>query len=350
MNTTLKALLELGIDNDLSEMISSSKITLKDLKLTSDIELRRYGFTEANIRQLRSTARPSIPDNIIKNLFYKSRFCCAVCRDKDKGVVIHHIEPWETSHNHDESNLILLCLDCHDKAHTTHQLSKNLAPTILKKMKQEWESQTWKNDSEIVLRNIIENNGLMNGVAWDWFNVKRLFEVLDSLDIDRTKLRDYVSESTIDSLLASKEGKSFWLQGRHSLREAMYLEEVMKPLINEVPFKLLNSLWTKEGVKELKTGDFIVFQKDFFFKEIDKINGTRQCYSKSNNIRLNFIIDPWYCMSVSSYHLHLRGHNKVTTFGIVRGIEEVEGETIISASLLAIGMCFGDIKKYLLYL
>lgn len=350
MNKTLKALLELGIDNHLAEMISSSKITLNNLKMASDFELNRYGLTEESIRKIHSTSRPSIPDNNIKNLFYKSRFCCAVCRDKDKGVIIHHIEPWEISHSHDESNLILLCVDCHDKAHSKHELSRNLSPAVLKQFKQEWENQAWENDSEIVLRNIIENNGLMNGVAWDWFNVKRLFEVLDSLDIDRTRLRGYVSDTIINSLLSSKGDKKYWVQGKHSFEEERYLEEIINLLIKKVNFNLINSLWTKEGIATLKLGDFIVFQRDFFFNEIDKNNGTRICYSKRDNIRINFVIDPWYCMSSSSYHSHLHGHNKVTTFGIIRGIEETDGETIINASLLAIGMCFGDINKYLLYL
>lgn len=350
MNKTLKALLELGIDNIKAEMICSQKLSLNDLKLKENLALTQLGFTEDEIIAIHSTPRPPIPEDNLKNIFYKSRFSCAVCRDKNKGVIVHHIEPWEKSHSHEESNLILLCMDCHDKAHSYHEISKNLSPKILRGLKKEWENKTWVNDTEIIIKSISENSPLGFGVCWDWFNVKRLFEVLEMLNVNKKILNNYIPDDLMNSWLKIDEKKKYWVEGIYDFNESEYLKEIINTLVRSVKFNLLNTLWSIEGIATLKSGDFIVFQKDFYFKEIDKNSKTRLCYSKRDNIRIEYIIDPWYCMSSSSYYLHLTGHQKSTTFGIIRDIESNENETVIKASLLAMGISFADIKKYLLYL
>lgn len=59
----------------------------------------------------KKTKREKIPSDIAARvLFFSNRTCC-VCRSPGKPVQIHHID--DNPSNNDESNLAVLCFDCH---------------------------------------------------------------------------------------------------------------------------------------------------------------------------------------------------------------------------------------------
>ena len=81
-----------------------------------------------------------IPAKLKNKLLVEARHACVICGSS--GVQIHHIDG--NDENHDESNLIVLCLKHHDEAQRSLQgpgLSANLTPTQLRiykeKQKQE---------------------------------------------------------------------------------------------------------------------------------------------------------------------------------------------------------------------
>lgn len=57
--------------------------------------------------------RIEIPRGVAARIQFLSDRTCCVCRTPDKPLQIHHLD--ENPNNHDENNLAVLCLDCHDK-------------------------------------------------------------------------------------------------------------------------------------------------------------------------------------------------------------------------------------------
>jgi hypothetical protein len=70
-------------------------------------------------------------------LFINDRTCC-VCRNKKKGVCIHHID--DNPSNNDISNLSVVCTECHDLIHKKGGTTKGISPSLLLKYKHEWET------------------------------------------------------------------------------------------------------------------------------------------------------------------------------------------------------------------
>lgn len=63
---------------------------------------------------------------------------CCICRDKNQGVIVHHIEEYSVSRSHAEDNLVVLCLNHHGEAHTKREFQQNLTPERLRDFKQRW--------------------------------------------------------------------------------------------------------------------------------------------------------------------------------------------------------------------
>src|SRR5690606_26802272 len=97
-------------------------LTLAKLQLKQDQELELLGIDKERIKALRSGSRPEIPRAALIQVLLANRFTCCVCHDPDRSIVVHHIRPWSESHDHGESNLAVMCLEHHDKAHSVSSL------------------------------------------------------------------------------------------------------------------------------------------------------------------------------------------------------------------------------------
>ena len=153
MNPTYKALIARGISSDIANKIIDKKHTLKSLSALSANELLEFGINYILKNQIFDSNRPPIPDNIIDNLFYKSKRTCCICRDSNRSIVIHHIKEWCKSKSNEENNLVVLCVQHHDEAHTKKEHSQNLTPQNIISAKQKWEDEVKKADDIIKIEN-----------------------------------------------------------------------------------------------------------------------------------------------------------------------------------------------------
>lgn len=62
-----------------------------------------------------TTDRLKIPSALRRRVLIEARHRCAICRHAT--VHVHHIIPWSECKNHEYSNLIAICPNCHDQAH-----------------------------------------------------------------------------------------------------------------------------------------------------------------------------------------------------------------------------------------
>ena len=148
MNKSLSAYLSRGFDSELAKHLISQGYTLNNLKSLSKSHLLQLKLSNEQIDGLHRENRPPVPDDVINKLLHKSRWTCCICRDGKKSIVIHHIDRWKDSKNNEEDNLVVLCLEHHDLAHTHKELSRNLTPDSIRFAKGVWQKEVERLDAE----------------------------------------------------------------------------------------------------------------------------------------------------------------------------------------------------------
>ena len=119
---SIEALVGYGIDTDKAKTLVAQGQTLTVLRGLTAEQIAALGIHSVAISNIQETGRPPIPGETIRRLLLKTQRTCSVCYQTGRSVAIHHINAWSKSKNHDEKNLIVLCLNCHGEAHTVREL------------------------------------------------------------------------------------------------------------------------------------------------------------------------------------------------------------------------------------
>lgn len=345
---TEKALLARGIDSSTIQRIVDHGHTLAKLKTLPPGKLKALGLSKDQIELITSEARPPIPDETVVRLLHESRRTCCVCRDGSKSIIIHHIKEWAKSHDHSESNLVVVCLEHHDAAHTRKGLSLSLTAKQLRAHKRKWLDQVASLDAHAVL-------GLakIDGARWDYINHTRLFELALGQSVRLQQLQFF--EELRDFGILTKSGlissPATWTVGEPTFRlydvyEGLYLYQYTKRVLEQVLPSLqlvdLTNRWSKAEIQALvKPGTWISLQSAFYFKKLTKTHGgrnqTRRGRRKRDGIELYFEFDAWESTSSSSQNVHLRGYQTALAVVHVRSVHVTESGIKLSGSCLAIG-------------
>lgn len=80
--------------------------------------------------------RTSIPRVIAAKVLFDSDRTCCVCRDKTRGVQLHHIDSDNT--NHSPENLAVLCGLCHDETQLSGGFFRKLDPDQVILYREDW--------------------------------------------------------------------------------------------------------------------------------------------------------------------------------------------------------------------
>lgn len=351
--STYNAFLARGLDSNLANSLISEGLKLSDLKKKKVSELIELGLSEKQANEIDRETRPPIPTETVIKLLIESKFCCSVCHNNKKSIIIHHLEEWNESKSHEEDNLIVLCLEHHDLAHTKKDLSINLNIDKLKKFKSDWIKQVKLQDTYTIL-------GLIKPsiARWDYFNHKRIFELMIGSNIQFTKFKTYnrLKNKYIDEFgflksyeewLDNYETKIHMYNLGDGLYISYYMTELFDSLLRTIPIMDLTPKFNKTILKSiLKKGDFVALQAGFYVKNLKTIdeglNQIRKVYYNKQNVKIEFIIDAFECTSTSAWGEHISGHKSLTPIGIVNSIVEDGNDLIITLSCLAIGAWFDE--------
>ena len=155
-----KAMLGMGIDSATADRLIENGFNAKSLKTLSESELRDLGLTQFQIEDVIGAGRPPIPEDILNEVLFKSKWACCICRDPKKAVIVHHLSPWAKSRSHAVENLVILCLEHHGEAHTIHQLTLNLTPDRIKDARDRWHAlaETFNRNEAKRLANLIADD------------------------------------------------------------------------------------------------------------------------------------------------------------------------------------------------
>ncbi len=351
------ALLARGFDSQCIEEICAAKLNLAKIKLLSDAELLALGLVQKQIAALRAEPRPPIPNKTVIQVLHDSKRTCCICRDLSRPIIIHHIKEWSVSRDHSEQNLVVLCLEHHDLAHTKKGLSLALTPKQITGHKSKWRDAIKTSDAKAIW-------GLttVEGARWDYFNHQRLFELARAASIPFQTLscfgdlRQY-GMLTKDGLIASP---SIWKVGKPSWRlygvgEGMflyfYVKEVLERVLSALPIVDVTNKWSQLEIDALvRPGTWIALQSAFYFKKLVKgereRDQTRRCLRRRNGIEIEFEFDAWEATSSTSQNMHLSGYQTALVILLVRSVEKSKSITRISGSCLAIGGHFAESRIF----
>lgn len=351
---TINALLSRGIDSELAENLSAKGFTLKFLKQMNAEMLSRIGLSKLDIKQLHSGERPPIPESTLINLLWHNRRTCCVCRKQHKSIIVHHIEEWSVSRDHSIENLAVLCLDCHDLAHTKKSLSQNLNPKELREYKNRWEMIVRKND----IQTLFNLKTARSFARWDWINCRRVFELFEKLGFtigDLGEFNNLKEDGFIDDRgfitndlkwNIDKSRRFYFLDFGGAFHIASYLGSILDIVLENTPVIDITPILNKRNDLRalVEMGSFISIQAPFYFSTIEgglnDVDEVKKAYYRGYNLRVEFTFQPWYCTSSSAKFGAMTGRHVQTVFGFVRDISTYDDELIISLSCLGAGTGF----------
>lgn len=352
---TFDALIARGIDSAMAEELVVNGHTIAELKQMVVSTLMGLGLTREAADVIHNGSRPPIPTNVVNRLLRDSRSTCCVCRTPRRPIIIHHIEPWNESRSHDEPNLVVVCLICHDEAHTKHELSINLTPERLRVFKSEWISEV---NRETAAALMAPHAHKVQGPMWDYFNHNRIIDLAHQLSINVDAGSLYTSLLQEGSI--ARSGEPRWHPDRVPRSESRYMYDGLgwhdrrlyrfyADLASRVLLRTriidLSSDWSPKTFKSLVTpGTVVGFAGGWRFKKLDQsiIHGpgqNRKAYVQKRKLRLEFSFDCWETTSGSASS-NLSGSWPCTGIAIVRQIDRRKGLTLYAASGLAIGTGF----------
>lgn len=350
INRTEMALLSRGINSSAAAQLRKDGWTLSKLKQKNDEQLIALGISFEVIRNIRAGARPEIPNENLIQVLLSSRFTCCVCHDPSKAVVVHHIKAWARSRDHSPANLAVLCTEHHDKAHSVSQLTRNLDEPTLTKIKQDWEGEVCRTNTEAVLE-----ASRLNSDAWWYFNNVRLFELAANLGLKFAKLSQY--SLALGSGLIQKDGTikprsdklHYMYSGGDGMSLYAYVREVMNAVLNKLTvFNISDYLDKSCLAPTVKPNDFIYIQGAHNFSSLNKAdagrNQTRSGIRKANHVKVSFTFDGWEATSNSAWSSWLSGRHDAGSLVRVVDVNKVDGILQITGTVLGICCALEGLK------
>lgn len=343
MNRSEQATIARGIDSASAEALRRQGWTIAKLQQAGRQTLEGLSLSEDVIAQLYHGARPPIPRDTLTRLLFRNRFTCCVCRDSGKPIIVHHIAPWAESRDHGESNLAVLCLDDHEKAHRTSTLAKNLDAEALHAFKHAWEALCARADRRVIL-----SASRLNYDAWLYFNHLRLFELARAYGIKLKQAfgyRDAKALKLVDgsgNLLPRPASSNWMYSGGEGMTLYHYVHSVFEAVLERVAVRNFSDFLDR-GIAYglLEAGDFILVHGAHIFKiEEDRKAGPGQTMlgrRRANNVEVRFIFDRWEATSNSAWGDWLLGRQSAASLVQVKQVFREEGNVVIAGTVFAIG-------------
>lgn len=272
--------------------------------------------------------RIKIPNITAMRIFYKSAKTCAVCKNNNKPLFIHHID--ENPSNNNEENLILICAECHNEAHTKHDYSINLDNKRLLFFKTEWEKEIKEKSINAMIK-----GDVISPINWTYFNFSIIPKSIISYGIDyKNEKYRYLLESNIinkELEIISKENNKHFdkktifdcvnINNAHILKS--YFEEQVNNLISVIMPYEIDAIWTKKEIMSLiNPNTFVYHNGGMYFKSLYDENGieTRKIHMQAKNIRIEGLIYTYYMFGLSSIINSFKRHSNIIGLYLVKNI------------------------------
>jgi len=350
MKRTIAALIARGLDSAKAQKLAHDGWTVQKLKLAQPHDLRAVGLSDAEIELVHEGGRPPIEGATLVRLLFKNRYQCCVCRDASKGFIVHHIVEWSTSRSHDISNLAVLCLDHHGKAHTTGSLNQNLDPATLRGLKEEWEAEVGRLDAQSI------STSLRGAYAhWAFINEMRLLELAHEHGISLASLRYYeraLADGVVDARgipLPVRTDTFYKYEGANIITRYGFMKDVFDAVLEQIAVHNISDYLDRDVVfPAVCAGDFVFVYGAHTFSPLTKVEkgigqdcrGTR----RANKVEVRFTFDRWAASSSSSFNDWLVGTKRAGSLLLVRDVFREDGRVVLTGTALGVASHVDGLK------
>lgn len=296
--------------------------------------------------------RQVIPRALEATLLYKSAKACCVCRTPGLPIQIHHID--QNPSNNIEINLVVLCANCHDDAHTKRNLSKNLTPSRLLQFKKRWEADVLSRSSRAMLP-----SSNLSQAMWTFVNHQKIIPVMNSYGVkfDTEKLKLLISMGVVDKTgipifrLPKKSprypGELLTIYDRFDWDDSMRLHDLYIDAVDRIILKAnpieLGAAWTKTDIRSIiQPGSICFCMRGHIFKRGQLIDGEedRLAYARSKNIEIQFHAHTRHMYGTSALYGNFVGSKFTASLIHVKEIISENGDLIVRATPLSMGAGF----------
>lgn len=343
------ALIARGITTEKAKEISRQGWTLSKIKTANAASLAALQLPDDVLANIRNSARPPIPSEILIKALFLNRWVCCICRDQGRAVVVHHINPWAESRDHSISNLAVLCTQHHGEAHTTRHLEVTLTPSRLRSIKQEWEAEAARLDSVA-----IQQATQLQSDDWMYFNHLRLAELSISNGIDLTRLPGY--EPTFHSGACDADGRviqtsdpqSFMYAGLNRTQLYWYMKEMLYALPDRAFLRNISNDLDRGLLRSVViAGDLVYLQGSHIFSDVRAPSSDVQLVTgcrSANKVEVTFVFDRREATSTSAWTSWLRGTHAVGSLIQVKNVERTGDHLHISGTVIAMRTALQELK------
>lgn len=344
-------LISVGVNDERAKALVVDGYSLSKLRKFSTEELKKLKLLDVEIQNIKDTNRIPPNEATVYEVIHKSGSTCCICQIPHQPFIIHHIDEYSKTQDNSEGNLVLVCLNDHDRVHARSNISKNLSPDMVRDLKKKWEEKIEKRSIDQYLHPT--DNG--KTCHWDYINIR----YLEQLPFDPTSLNSFaylLAEGAIDRngrilldnilKIAGDNLEYLYNYGRIPVRPLFNFHmDLIKRIINanKVRYIQLDPSFTVDSIKECLQ-QIVLLEGRFYFKrgEKSKFSCPILVHGVFNRVRIEFEIDDFLFTS-SSARGHLSGHNNTVSFLIVRDVQEVQNEKydfVLKVSPIAVGSTY----------
>lgn len=349
-NPTEIALLARGLDSAMAKRLREAGWTLGRLQAAGDDELQSLGVDATSQIALREGDRPAIPAANLAQVLFANRWLCCVCRDAASPIIVHHIEPWATSHDHSPSNLTVLCTRHHGEAHSTRDLELTLSPARLRSLKDRWEQEVRRTD-----RVAIQQGTQLQAEHWLYFNHLRLFDFAHGLGIHLTELSTFEAAraacvcDAVGAVVKAAEPGGYRYADSDGMTLYRYMKDVLHSLLAVATVRNISDDLDRSVLRQVMVpGDLVFVQGLHSFTDVQPapsgvqlVRGARS----ANRVEISFVFDRAEATSSSAWSNWLRGRQGVGSLIHLKQLERAGDKLQIVGTVLAIRTALEGLKE-----
>lgn len=308
--------------------------------------------------------RKAIPQKLKNKLMYDCAYTCCICQQR--GGHIHHID--EDHSNSTEDNLIVVCPNHHDDAHSKHDNSQNLSPTALLDAKRRWLDEvktrrTLAATEKGQLAMAGNSTFASMGISWGYINHRRVSDLarVELLDGKDKQYFEYcVARGIIDAkgilLKPSRSappstsyiGNTIYDWFEHGDDHRLHV--VYRALVDQIskahqPIHLKKESWTKTRIKDLvQPGKLLFVESGFYFKAVKETedNEHRKVSTFKRKVHIEFFVDTRDMFGTTSISVSFTGHKHASALVLLKSLEETTDRLVLHCTPLALGVGFGQ--------